>query len=135
MRENSSQKIFEKIMQYAEITDKEILEVGCGDGRITALLAGRPKALVAIDPDENVIQRAKSEIREVDFHVGSGEKTLFPDNVFDVVVFTLSLHHQNSRKAIAEACRVLKEEGTILVIEPVVEGELERLFSLLHNED
>jgi ubiquinone/menaquinone biosynthesis C-methylase UbiE len=135
MREDSGRKIFEKIIQHGDVKDQEILEIGCGDGRITTLLAGRPKKFVAIDPDEKVIQAARSSIKDVDFQVGSGEKTSFPDNCFDVVVFTLSLHHQNSQKALKEAGRILKEDGRILVIEPVIEGELERLFCLLHDED
>ena len=54
---------------------------------------------------------------------------------FDLVIFTLSLHHQNSQKAIAEADRVLKDDGKILVIEPVIEGEIERLFASLYDEN
>lgn len=135
MKEYSSQIIFEKIIQYSDIENKEILEIGCGDGRITTLLSGKPKMLVAIDPDEKKIKEAKTNIKGVDFQIGSGEKTLFSNNSFDLVIFTLSLHHQNSQIAIKEACRVLKDNGKILVIEPVVEGELEQLFALLYNEN
>lgn len=135
MKEYSSQIIFEKIIQYSDIENKEIMEIGCGDGRITTLLSGKPKMLVAIDPDEKKIKEAKTNIKGVDFQIGSGEKTLFSNNSFDLVIFTLSLHHQNSQIAIKEACRVLKDNGKILVIEPVVEGELEQLFALLYNEN
>lgn len=135
MKEYSSQKIFEKIVEYADINNQEILEVGCGDGRITSLMAGKPKTLVAIDPDEEKIKEAQSNIRDVDFQIGSGEQTSFQTGRFDVVIFTLSLHHQNSRKAIGDANRVLKDDGKILVIEPVIEGEIERLFALLYDEN
>ena len=135
MKENSSQKIFEKILEYADIENQDILEVGCGAGRITSLLAGKPKALVAIDPDEEKIKEAQSNIMDVDFQIGSGEQTSFRTGRFDLVIFTLSLHHQNSQKAIFEANRVLKDEGKILVIEPIIEGELERLFALLFDEN
>jgi ubiquinone/menaquinone biosynthesis C-methylase UbiE len=135
MEEDSAQKIYEKIVQYADLKNKEILEVGCGDGRISSLLAGDSELLVAIDPDIDRIEHAKANISGVDFKIGSGEKLDFPDNCFDLVIFTLSLHHQNSKKAIAEAARVLKADGKILVIEPVVDGEVERVFALLHNEN
>jgi ubiquinone/menaquinone biosynthesis C-methylase UbiE len=135
MKEYSSQKIFEKIIEHADIENQEILEIGCGDGRITSLMAGKPKTLVAIDPDEEKIKEARSNIGGVDFQIGSGERTLFPTSRFDLVVFTLSLHHQNSRKAIAEAARVLKDDGKILVVEPVIEGEIEQLFALLYDEN
>jgi ubiquinone/menaquinone biosynthesis C-methylase UbiE len=135
MKEFSSQIISEKIIQHTDLKNRNILEIGCGDGRITALLAGKSKTLVAIDPDEKEIKKAKSNIKGVDFQISSGEKTPFLNNSFDLIIFTLSLHHQNSQIAIEEACRVLKDNGRILVIEPVVEGELERVFALLYNEN
>jgi ubiquinone/menaquinone biosynthesis C-methylase UbiE len=135
MKEDSAEKIYEKIVQYADLKNKEILEVGCGDGRISSLLAGDCELLVAIDPDIDSIEHAKTNISGVDFRLGSGEELDFPDNCFDLVIFTLSLHHQNSKKAIAEAARVLKADGKILVIEPVVDGEVERVFAFLHNEN
>lgn len=91
--------------------------------------------LVAIDPDENAIQNARINIPGVDFSVGSGEKLTFADSLFDGVIFTFSLHHQNSRKALREAARVVKAGGKIFVVEPVIEGEIERVFAFLHNEN
>ena len=135
MKEYSSQKIFEKIVEHADLKNQEILEIGCGDGRITSLMAGKPKKIVAIDPEEEKIKDAQSNIGDVDFQIGSGEQTSFPTSCFDLVIFTLSLHHQNSRKAIAEAARVLRDDGKILVIEPVIDGEIERLFALLYDEN
>jgi ubiquinone/menaquinone biosynthesis C-methylase UbiE len=114
---------------------KQVLEIGCGNGRITALLVGRTKKLVAIEPDAELIREARKKIANADFRVGSGENLEFPDKCFDLVIFTLSLHHQRSHTAIKEAVRVLKDEGQILVIEPVVEGEVERLFALVHDEN
>lgn len=136
MKENSSRIISEKVIQYIDVDNKDVLEVGCGDGRVTAFLAGKSKRLVAIDPDAEEIQKGKKRnLTGVDFQVGSGEKTQFSDNTFDVVIFTLSLHHQNSRVALEEACRVLKEGGRILVVEPVADGELEQVFALVYNEN
>ena len=135
MKEYSAQKIYENIVKYSELENKKILEIGCGTGRISALLSKETNLLVAIDPDENAIQKAKANIPGVDFKVGSGEKLNFSDNFFDGVIFTLSLHHQNSRKALREASRVVKTGGKILIIEPVIEGEVERVFAFLHNEN
>ncbi len=135
MKDYSSQKIFEKIIQYTNVNNKAILEIGCGDGRITELLAGTPKILIAIDPDKKKIEEARKNIKGASFQIGSGENMPFSSSCFDLVIFTLSLHHQNSKKAIKEACRVLKDKGIILVIEPVIEGEIEQLFALLHNEN
>ncbi|MBW1674829.1 MAG: methyltransferase domain-containing protein, partial [Deltaproteobacteria bacterium] len=52
-----------KILQFADLRDQEVLEIGCGDGRITTQLVGKVKRLVAIDPDPEIIAQAK-EIME-----------------------------------------------------------------------
>jgi len=135
MKEYSGQKIYENIVKHSELENKKILEIGCGTGRISALLSKKTNLLLAIDPDENSIQKARANIPGVDFSVGSGEKLTFADSFFDVVIFTLSLHHQNGRKALREAARVVKTGGSILVVEPVIEGEIERVFAFLHNEN
>lgn len=135
MKEHSAQKIYENIVKHSELENKKILEIGCGTGRISALLSKKTNLLVAIDPDENAIQNARINIPGVDFSVGSGEKLTFADSLFDGVIFTLSLHHQNSRKALREAARVVKAGGKIFVVEPVIEGEIERVFAFLQNEN
>jgi len=135
MNTDSDQRIAEKIFQFVDLKGKRVLEVGCGNGRISLLLASKADQLIAIDPDKLKIEEAKARGVGVEFYVGSGENLDFPDNVFDVIIFTLSLHHQDSEQALKEAKRVFKEGGTILVIEPAVDGEVEKLLSLLVNED
>ena len=51
MYEDSAQKIVEKILQLTSLSDRLVLEIGCGDGRITSLLFTHTTQLVAIDPD------------------------------------------------------------------------------------
>lgn len=134
MKENSDQKIAQMILQLNSLETRQVLEIGCGDGRITSLIADKPKQLIAIEPDEKKIRVAREKVAGVDFRIGTGEHLEFPENYFDVVIFTLSLHHQDSKAAIAEATRVLKDDGTILVIEPIEEGEVEQVFALVNDE-
>ena len=134
MHEDSAQKIAGKIVQQTRLADLLVLEVGCGDGRITSMLAVQPKSLVAIDPDMNQIRHASSAVSTADFIVARGECLPFPAGSFDLVLFTLSLHHQNSRIALSEAARVLKGDGRILVVEPAEDGEVEQFFTLVHDE-
>lgn len=135
MNDNSDKKIIDKIQQFVDLENKKVLEVGCGDGRITTLLYDKPQEIVAIDPDTRKIREARNNLSGVDFRIGSGEKLDFPDEYFEIVIFTLSLHHQDSSAAIREATRVLHHLGEILIIEPVVEGEVEKVFALVHNEN
>lgn len=135
MQDTSDRKIADMILQFSDLAGGRVLEIGCGDGRITDQLAGLPQELFAIDPDKDKIAEAQGRNGTIDFRVGSGEHLNFSDAQIDVVLFTLSLHHQDSRTALKEAARVLKDDGRILVIEPRMEGEIEQVFALVHNED
>jgi ubiquinone/menaquinone biosynthesis C-methylase UbiE len=123
-----------KIQEFADLRGKEVLEIGCGDGRISRFLAKAAKRLTAIDPDAKAIEKAKLKTADADFRVGSGESLEFGNEAFDIVVFTLSLHHQDAAKAVAEARRVLRKNGQLLIIEPAHDGEVQKLFNLLRSE-
>ena len=123
-----------KILQFADIRDQEVLEIGCGDGRITTQLIGKAKKLVAIDPEAANIAEAKETMDGVGLRIGSGECLEFPSESFDVILFTLSLHHQDSSVALREAKRVLRDHGRVVILEPVNDGEIEQVCNFFHNE-
>jgi ubiquinone/menaquinone biosynthesis C-methylase UbiE len=124
----------EMIERFVSLKDQKVLEIGCGEGRLSALLASKPETYIAIDPDEQSIEKAKSEIPNVKFKIGSGEALEFEDVSFSVILFTLSLHHQDSHLALKEAHRVLTETGKLIILEPVASGELTQFFSLFDDE-
>ena len=84
-----------KLYKFVKLEGKHILEVGCGDGRLTAFLAKKADKVTAIDPEENQIKTAKAAVQGVDFQIGYGEALAFPDESFDIVFFSYSLHHQD----------------------------------------
>lgn len=111
-----------------------ILEVGCGDGALAALLADHALGYRAIDPDSEAIQKARARGSRVVFDIGDGEALAFDSATFDVVIFPLSLHHQDGARALEEAHRVLTGEGRVLALEPDTGGELQQLFHLFNDE-
>ena len=108
MKEYSGRKICEKIFEYAELKNRKILEIGCGTGRISSNLSTKTNLIIDIDPDENAIKKARADVSGVEFRVGSGEALNFPAAFFDIVIFTLSLHHQDSQKALNESQESIK---------------------------
>lgn len=124
----------EKILTFADFESQAVLEVGCGNGRITQGLIGKAESLIAIDPNTDAIANAIKRTPNVDFRIGSGENLEFNDASFDIVVFTLSLHHQNCDIALDEAARVLRDDGQILVIEPAVDSEVSIICNIFHDE-
>jgi len=123
------------IERLADLKGDRVLEVGCGNGRLTLLIAGKSGELVAIDPDDASIAEARRNIRGVDFRIGSGEALEFEDESFDLIIFTMSLHHHTDCvMALREAQRTLKKDGMLVVLEPAVDGEIQRLYRLFADE-
>lgn len=134
MRYDTDHRLAAAIGAFLPAAPRGILEIGCGDGELSVQLARHSTRYVAIDPDAEAIRTARSRGSHADFRVGTGEALTFGDASFDVVLFILSLHHQDSRTALREAHRVLVEGGRLIVLEPSPEGELQRFFHLFHDE-
>ncbi|MEE4264463.1 MAG: class I SAM-dependent methyltransferase [Desulfobacteraceae bacterium] len=125
----------QKIEEFIQLNGKVLLEVGCGKGQLTVLLVDKAAAITAIDPDGSSIEAARKQVNGVDFQVGSGEKLAFADGSFDIVIFSYSLHHQDYIKALAEAKRVARQDGHIIVIEPACDGEFTLLVSVFEKDE
>ena len=109
------------------LAGKRVLEVGCGIGHYTSHLAPLCREVVAIDPNDVAIAAAKKSLQapHVAFRVLSAERISSLKEVFDVVIFTLSLHHipeELMTRAIDEAIQVTRREGHIVFLEPAQEG-------------
>jgi ubiquinone/menaquinone biosynthesis C-methylase UbiE len=115
----------------------DVIEIGCGDGRLTAELLNISDTILALDPDPDSIEKARYLLEKgVKLVLGSGENIPLPDDSVDTVVFSLSLHHHPApENALAQARRVLKEQGRILVLEPMAGTDLNTLFRIIHDED
>lgn len=124
----------QKLRDFGVFQGAALLAVGCGDGRVTDPLAGRVDCLVALDPSENDLLKAAGRINRALFSRASGEQLPFPGGCFDTILFTLSLHHQDSRRALQEATRVMSPTGRILIMEPAPDGEVQQLFHLFEDE-
>ena len=61
------------LFDLADFTGKQVLEIGCGDGRLTWRYADVAARVTAIDPYEEGIRRAKKDLPDtlrdrVEFH-------------------------------------------------------------------
>jgi SAM-dependent methyltransferase len=114
-----------------------VLEVGCGDGRLTGALTSVSDSVLGLDPDPDSIDQARTLLDNgIGLILGSGENIPLADDSVDTVVFSLSLHHHpDPDNALAQARRVLRERGRILVLEPMAESPINRLFRIIHDED
>jgi 2-polyprenyl-3-methyl-5-hydroxy-6-metoxy-1,4-benzoquinol methylase len=79
----------------ADFSGARVLEIGCGDGRLTWLYAPRAVSVLGLDPDEEQIELARAEtppelVDRVQFEVGDAED-LSRTAVFDVAFLSWSL--------------------------------------------
>jgi SAM-dependent methyltransferase len=102
-----------------------LLEVGCGPGRLSILLARRYCFdVTGLDLDPAMIERARANAERSghgggprpSFLVADVSSLAFPDASFDVIVSTLSMHHWTDPTAgLNEIGRVLRPNGRALV--------------------
>jgi 16S rRNA A1518/A1519 N6-dimethyltransferase RsmA/KsgA/DIM1 with predicted DNA glycosylase/AP lyase activity len=68
-----------------------VLEIGCGNGRLTRRYSLTTKSVIAIDPNEDAIARLAGTLPNVDARaLGVDELALSPNSV-DIVLFAWSL--------------------------------------------
>lgn len=84
------------LRRHVSLAGARILEIGCGDGRLTRRIAGVARAVLAIDPNATSIARAKqltpAFLREkVRFRVGTAEQLELPGERFEVALLSWSL--------------------------------------------
>lgn len=120
------EEFLDKLESVVPLMGLSVLEVGCGDGTRTEAMARRCREVTGVEPDaENVRKAWQRGIKNAAFQVGSAESLPFVNQAFDVVVFTLSLHHvpvSSMARALDEAARVVKKTGRVVFLEPTMEG-------------
>jgi SAM-dependent methyltransferase len=98
---------------------RHILEIGCGDGALAALLQADGLDVVAIDSDPQSVDLAKTsgvDARLLEWPCSIG-------TAFDAVLFTRSLHHIEALgDAVLAAKQALKPGGRLIVEDFRAEG-------------
>ena len=103
---------------------KNILDVGCGTGFLTVLLAELGYTVKGVDLSEGMQAHAKRKVKEggwqdlVTFAIGDAEKLDEPDDTYDLVInrhLLWTLPHPY--EAIDEWIRVTKPGGSVIVID------------------
>jgi len=114
------------IQDKLESSDRTILEVGTGPGRITRELIKREAQIVGIDLDERMLRhiacRNRSR-RNCDLVVADGQVLPFREEVFDVVICIRVMKYLgNPARGLREIGAVLKTEGKLILEFPNLLG-------------
>jgi len=112
-----------------------VLDIGCADGISTFDILGPGIAALGFDLSRQSLrqaaQRAAAEGANASFFVGDADSIAVADGVVDCVLCFGSLHHvPDPAKTLAEATRVLRDDGRYLGLENNV-TPLRPVFDLL----
>jgi ubiquinone/menaquinone biosynthesis C-methylase UbiE len=96
-------------------------DLGCGTGQLSAALAPYVARVIGVDGSAAMLQAAKKRLSgsdNVDLRRGELEALPIDDGRLDIATLTLVLHHvPEPVRALAEASRVLKPGGRIVVVD------------------
>ena len=84
------------LRSHAPMAELHVLELGCGDGRLTFQYADDAASVFAVDPDEQRIATARTSLRasladKVSFEVAGAADVDPPRREFDLALFSWSL--------------------------------------------
>ncbi len=109
------------IEKNAGMKGQAVLDVGCGDGVLSHLLAKKGLRVSGIDYTVEAIEFAKGKAQgAIEFKVGNVYELPWDDGSFDVVVSSDVIEHlEDVDKYISEIKRVLKTDGLCVLSTPV----------------
>ena len=91
--ENLEGKILQRLVDFSNV---RVLEVGCGEGRLTFKYAASAKQVVAFDPDHDALRIARADCpadlhKQVQFSGASASHIPFSKETFDIAILAWSL--------------------------------------------
>jgi len=109
-----------KVYEFFEANakNKQILEVGCGDGYGAAFLAKSVNSIIAVDYEKEVVLTAQNKYKadNLKYLCMDATKLEFKDNTFDLVCSFQVIEHVPENRLLAylaELNRVLKPQGEL----------------------
>lgn len=117
---------FQSVLRaVGEVSGKDVLDIGCGDGRYAIALARRGARVVGLDPSGPALEMAKGRARDAGVNVslaeGDARSIPFDSETFDIVTaVTVLCFVKSPEKVFGEVERVLRPGGLLVV------GELGR---------
>ena len=101
----------------------DVADIGCGDGYLTLEAARWARTVYGVDRSNQVLERAKAlaarrRVTNVQWKKGDLARLPLRDGSVDIVVLSQALHHAvDPDAALAEAVRILRPNGRVLVLD------------------
>jgi SAM-dependent methyltransferase len=95
---------------------QHVLDVGCGPGGLTTVLADRVGLanVTAVDPSESFVEACRARVPDADVRVGVAEELPFGDDSFDAVLSQLVVNFMSdAEQGLREMARVTLPQGVV----------------------
>lgn len=127
------------INRFVSLSERFVIDAGCGSMTFTRPLVDHGARVLAIDPDpvQAEINRAALPIANLEFIETGAEQLPVASGTVDGIFFAYSLHHVPENlypQVFDEVTRVLAPDGFLYVIEPI-NCPLNKVMKLFHDED
>jgi SAM-dependent methyltransferase len=108
------------LLKHIPASCKAALDVGCGTGAFSRLLAQRSDQVVALDLSPRMIEIAKARSKpysNIEFQVADATRWAFPVGVFDCVASITTLHHLSIEETLLKMRGALRVGGTLAILD------------------
>jgi len=97
--------------------DDAVLDVGCGPGTWSKIIAKHAKKVVGIDVSPSMIETAKKNCKNCIFKVAPGENIPYKDAAFTKILSVRAIEYSpNKIGMLKEFNRVLKQDGKVVIV-------------------
>jgi ubiquinone/menaquinone biosynthesis C-methylase UbiE len=113
-------KFYNTLIDFVQVTPKsKILDVACGTGEILKRMDDKFEIDgYGIDIDDKMINVAKEKCLNMDIRIASCDALPFEEQQFDDITVCMAYHHFENKIGFAkEAYRVLKQGGSLYVVD------------------
>ena len=131
-----------KILKEGKIRNKDVLELGCGTGRITLELAKKAKQVTALDDDQNYLDYLQEKLESNKLNnVKLIKKNI--NNVgninkkYDVIVSGWAgLHYADKKRSIIKDLhKLLKPNGILIIIEAYSNSDYIKVLNAVRKKE
>jgi len=110
------------LLKHVPASCKAALDVGCGTGAFSRLLAERSGRVVALDLSPRMVEIAKARSKHnsnIEFQVADVTRWVFPVEAFDCVASIATLHHLPMEEMLLKMRGALRVGGTLAILDLV----------------
>lgn len=106
------------------LNGKDVLDIGCGNGWLTYLMAKKAKSILGCDISESMIEVAEKnhKLPNTNYYALDATNINKLNKKFDVITCSLMLHasqtHNSMIKTLKSAANLLKKNGNIVILVP-----------------